>query len=689
MDLVGDIRRHTLDILLALTAEGALPSGIDLARFSVRVPGAGAPRGRAPVNLLVDAAFVYAREAAAGGLGRDALASALAGGLRQTPRVAAAAVVGGGLVAVTLRPEAVLAAVSAMLSVEWDRGPSLGATRAHVRSPGLDLGEGAGPAAVAASLLRARSAVSAEILASLARATGSAAADGRGGAVPAAPVVLRGSRSGREAGAHEGGADAWGEDAGAVLAWIGADSFRFAVASHRRDAVLDLDPSRLGERSRGDPAFWVAYAHARCRRTLRRAASDLPGLDLSPSALAAADLSRLSDAGEIALARLIVRHQPVVTAAAVEAAPHALAAHLRQVADAVHAQWNRSKDQPQLRFVNEEQRDLTKARLALVTASALVLRSGLGIFGSPGSRRDALSGSSVRSAAPPPGAGAACRSSMPGAFVRRGCSMSEAARSRRDDARYEPQVDVSPGRDRPGGADPLAELARLVGHDDPFRAVFRPAAVPPRRAGPGRGGTTRAADMPTIRRPSPTTAGTTGWEQEHGYHDGPSRGRRPRRGTSTTNTNTRSRITTTTTTPILITLTRIMLRRTTPTRATPTGTTPCRRGPCRRGGPRRRLSRDRRRGGGRRFPTCGPAGRRTASRRRRSITAAVRAPPLDDGRRSSARRPLAVLAAVLVLTGGGLGGELPRQGRRRARRRPRPARPQRPHHHGGERAPPR
>lgn len=51
--------------------------------------------------------------------------------------------------------------------------------------------------------------------------------------------------------------------------------------------------------------------------------------------------------------------------------------------------------------------------------------------------------------------------------------MSEAARSRRDDGRYEPQVAV-PGR-ASAPSDPLAELARLVGQDDPFRNVFRPA----------------------------------------------------------------------------------------------------------------------------------------------------------------------------------------------------------------------
>ena len=59
--------------------------------------------------------------------------------------------------------------------------------------------------------------------------------------------------------------------------------------------------------------------------------------------------------------------------------------------------------------------------------------------------------------------------------------MTEAARSRRDDARQEPQLAI-PMRPAPADTpDPLAELARLVGQDDPFRGVFRPAAPAPGR----------------------------------------------------------------------------------------------------------------------------------------------------------------------------------------------------------------
>ncbi len=58
--------------------------------------------------------------------------------------------------------------------------------------------------------------------------------------------------------------------------------------------------------------------------------------------------------------------------------------------------------------------------------------------------------------------------------------MSEAARSRREDARYEPQFGKSAGANDTA-SDPLAELARLVGQEDPFRTVFRSSPRPETR----------------------------------------------------------------------------------------------------------------------------------------------------------------------------------------------------------------
>ena len=166
-----------------------------------------------------------------------------------------------------------------------------------------------------------------------------------------------------------------------VVDEVGIDAVRFMMLYRKNDAALEFDLAKVIEQSRDNPVFYVQYAHARGRSVLRTAAAAVPELDLAPDALAIADLAALSDVGEIAIARLIAQYPRVVDAAVSAHEPHRVAFHLYELAGAFHAQWNRGKDQPQLRFVNEEERDLTKARLGLVSASTAVLKSGLGLLG--------------------------------------------------------------------------------------------------------------------------------------------------------------------------------------------------------------------------------------------------------------------------------------------------------------------
>ena len=61
--------------------------------------------------------------------------------------------------------------------------------------------------------------------------------------------------------------------------------------------------------------------------------------------------------------------------------PHRVAYYLYDLAAAFHGLWTKGKDETRLRFLREDDPDLTAARLALVQAVALVIASGLGVFG--------------------------------------------------------------------------------------------------------------------------------------------------------------------------------------------------------------------------------------------------------------------------------------------------------------------
>ncbi len=61
--------------------------------------------------------------------------------------------------------------------------------------------------------------------------------------------------------------------------------------------------------------------------------------------------------------------------------PHRVAFYLYELASDFHSQWNRGKDSPHLRFIMENDRQMSAARLALVQGIVTVLRSGLAILG--------------------------------------------------------------------------------------------------------------------------------------------------------------------------------------------------------------------------------------------------------------------------------------------------------------------
>jgi arginyl-tRNA synthetase len=162
---------------------------------------------------------------------------------------------------------------------------------------------------------------------------------------------------------------------------VGPDPIRFMMVFRKNDAQLDFDFLKVTEQSRDNPVFYVQYAHARTCSVFRQAASEMPGLDIGEEALADAPFERLTDAGEMALIRRLLEYPRIIEAAAEAQEPHRVAFYLHELSSEFHAHWNRGKELPQLRFINQSESHSTLARLALVHATKLVLSSGLAILG--------------------------------------------------------------------------------------------------------------------------------------------------------------------------------------------------------------------------------------------------------------------------------------------------------------------
>jgi len=162
---------------------------------------------------------------------------------------------------------------------------------------------------------------------------------------------------------------------------VGRDAVRFTMLTRKADAQMEFDLDQAVAQTRDNPVFYVQYAHARCRSVLRGAAETFPADDLTPAALAAAGLTSLTDDAETALIRRLATWPRAVEAAATAREPHRIAFFLYDLAADFHILWNLGRGDATLRFLQTGRPAETRARLALVAATAMVIRSGLRVMG--------------------------------------------------------------------------------------------------------------------------------------------------------------------------------------------------------------------------------------------------------------------------------------------------------------------
>jgi arginyl-tRNA synthetase len=171
-----------------------------------------------------------------------------------------------------------------------------------------------------------------------------------------------------------------------VVAEVGRSAVRFDMLYRKNDAVLDFDLAKVIEQSRENPVFYVQYGHARGRSIVRTAQAEIAEFPDDPNrllaALKAVPLGRLSDPGELSIMRKLALYPRLIESAAAAHEPHRVAFYLYELASEFHSQWSRGgKESPHLRFIIQNDPEVTVARLALVQGIVTVLASGLALLG--------------------------------------------------------------------------------------------------------------------------------------------------------------------------------------------------------------------------------------------------------------------------------------------------------------------
>ncbi len=152
-----------------------------------------------------------------------------------------------------------------------------------------------------------------------------------------------------------------------LIEWTSKDAVRFFLLSRKPDTEYTFDVDLAVQKNNDNPVYYVQYAHARI-------CSVLAGWGGDVASLCHADLAPLQSQQAQALMLLLAKYPDMLSAAALGFAPHDVTFYLRELAACYHSYYDAERI-----LVDDEA--LKLARLALVAATAQVLRNGLAVLG--------------------------------------------------------------------------------------------------------------------------------------------------------------------------------------------------------------------------------------------------------------------------------------------------------------------
>lgn len=158
---------------------------------------------------------------------------------------------------------------------------------------------------------------------------------------------------------------------------VGHDVTRFFFLMYSPDTHMNFDLGLAEEKSQKNPVFYVQYAHARICSILKKAEETNIGGSASRQLKEYQRLSLevLTHEKELSLIRELNKFPELITELSESYEVHKLPYYAIKLADKFHSFYNECK------VIDEENLELTKARLCLITAVKIVLAETLSLIG--------------------------------------------------------------------------------------------------------------------------------------------------------------------------------------------------------------------------------------------------------------------------------------------------------------------
>ena len=159
-----------------------------------------------------------------------------------------------------------------------------------------------------------------------------------------------------------------------LISEVGKDATRFIMLNRSSDVELDFDFSKVKEKSKENPLYYVQYCFARISSVFRHV-----GLDINKD-LKMKEYNFNYSKDEINILKKIAEWPKCIETASSRLEPHRIPIYLYELSSEFHSYWNMGKEDKSKRFINDDKK-IPNDKLVFLKIISNVIKSGMSIVG--------------------------------------------------------------------------------------------------------------------------------------------------------------------------------------------------------------------------------------------------------------------------------------------------------------------
>ena len=165
-----------------------------------------------------------------------------------------------------------------------------------------------------------------------------------------------------------------------IISEIGSDTLRFFMLYRKNDAQIDFDLSKVVEKTKDNPIFYINYAYARSCSVIENADKILKKFDIDKE-IKKINIKEYMSSYEWQIILQILSWPNIIEKSCLSQEPHRIVYYLENLSSLFHIFWNKGKENKSLRFIDEGDLGKTISKIYWIKSMQIVYKSAFDILG--------------------------------------------------------------------------------------------------------------------------------------------------------------------------------------------------------------------------------------------------------------------------------------------------------------------